>query len=68
MTMGVSGYKFKKDLKASIGKPLRYIETSMFGNEFKPNGKNIVVGPCAYTARNWFASVTCKNGIIIKVE
>lgn len=28
-------YKTKKDLKAAIGQPLRFIETSAFGPEYK---------------------------------
>jgi hypothetical protein len=31
-------YPSKKELKANIGKPLRYIETSLFGPEYTPNG------------------------------
>lgn len=65
--MGVTGYKTKKQLKESVGKPLRYVETSMFGNEYKPDGENVVVGPDAYNARNWYATVTLKDGIIVKV-
>ena len=66
--LGAQGYKTKKDLKAAVGKPLRYVETSMFGAEFKPDGKNVLVGPCAYTARKWYAGVTCVNGLITKVD
>ena len=66
--MGVSGYKAKKDLKAAVGKPLNYVETSLFGAEYKPNGTFCVVGPCAYTDRKWFASVTMENGLIKKVS
>jgi len=68
MTMGVSGYKTKKELKAEIGKPLRYVETSAFGEEYKPTGSFCVVGPCAYTKRTWFATVTMKEGLIVKVS
>ncbi len=68
MTMGVQGYKFKKDLKAAIGQPLRVVETSFFGAEFNPNGQNTVVGPDAYTRRDWFATVTCVDGIITEVK
>jgi len=32
-------YPSKKAMKAAIGKPLEYIETSMFGEEYKDNGK-----------------------------
>ena len=36
--MTVNTYKSKKDLKASIGQPLRYEETSHFGDQYVPNG------------------------------
>ena len=65
--MGVYGYKYKKDLKAAVGKPLQYVETSYHGPEFNPNGKNLVVGPCAETKRDWYATVLCKDGIIVKI-
>ena len=64
--MGAS-YKTKKQLKENIGKPLRYVETSMFGVEYNPNGTFCVVGPSPYE-RKWFASVTMKNGIINRVS
>lgn len=65
--MGAS-YKAKKDLKAAIGKPLNYVETSLFGAEYKPNGKFCVVGPCPYTSRKWYAEVTMENGLIRSVK
>lgn len=63
-----ASYKTKKDLKAAIGKPLRFVETSMFGSEYKENGSFPVVGPCPYTNRKWYASVTMENGVIKKVS
>ena len=65
--LGADGYKTKKELKQYIGCPLRYIETSLFGLEFKPNGDNVIVGPSPYE-RKWYATVTCKDGIIVKVK
>ena len=62
-----ANYKHKKDLKASVGQPLDYVETSMFGPEFKRDGTFAVVGPSPYK-RKWFASVTMKDGLIAKVE
>lgn len=59
-------YKTKKDLRASVGKPLRYIETSLFGPEFEADGQNTVVGPSPLL-RKWYARVDCKNGLIVKV-
>ena len=61
-------YDTKKDLKASIGEELRFVETSIFGNEYKPTGRFAVVGPDPYTNRKWYAEVTMKAGKIIKVE
>lgn len=60
-------YKTKKDLKENIGKPLIFVETSMFGLEFKENGTFAVVGPDP-NHRKWYASVTMKDGIIEKVS
>lgn len=67
MTMAAAGYRTKKELKGSIGKRLGYRETSMFGNEFKPTGTNVLVGPSEYE-RKWFASVVTQDGIIVKVS
>ncbi|MFA6082652.1 MAG: hypothetical protein WC773_04590 [Patescibacteria group bacterium] len=66
--LGVIGYAKKKDLKAAVGKPLQFVETSLFGAEFKRDGSNIVVGPDAYHRRDWYAEVTCRNGVIVKVK
>lgn len=66
--LGVYGYNTKKELKAAVGQPLHYVETSMFGLEFRPNGTNTVVGPDAYYDRRWYATVTCKDGFIVKVS
>lgn len=60
-------YKFKKDLKASIGKELFYTETSIFGKEYQANGSFCVVGPSAYD-RKWYAKVTMKDNKIVKVS
>ena len=65
--MMVATYKHKKDLKAAVGKPLLYIETSIFGPEYKANGHFCVVGPEAYK-RKWYARVTMKDGLIAEVE
>lgn len=65
--MMVASYKTKKELKANIGKALRYVETSMFGPEYRDNGTFAVVGPGAYE-RKWYAQVTMRDGIIAKVK
>lgn len=60
-------YKTKKELKASVGKPLKYVETSIFGAEYRSNGTFCVVGPSP-TIRKWFAQVTMRDDRIAKVE
>ena len=60
-------YKTKKELKAAIGQELRYEETSMFGAEFKADGRFCVVGPSP-RERKWFAEVTMENGLIKSVK
>jgi hypothetical protein len=68
--MIVFNYASKKDLKASIGKPLRYIETSMFGPEYKDDG--ILTGAnrphITGKGREFFANVTMENGLIKGVK
>ena len=82
-------YPSKKAIAENIGKPLKYIETSFFGKEYNPNGKNLgcnrpfspeygdVNSRCfdglkkdgtRKKAREFFANVTCENGLIVKVE
>ena len=77
MTMLVHGYKSKKELAACVGQRLNYEETSLFGSEFKPDGKNTVAhrpllirDPKARkgAGREFFAVVHCSNGLITKVE
>jgi hypothetical protein len=64
--MGAS-YKTKKQLKESIGQSLRFVETSMFGEEYKADGSFCVVGPSPYE-RKWYATVTMKDGKIHSVK
>jgi hypothetical protein len=63
-----ANYETKKNLKLSIGQPLKYIETSTFTPEYTENGVMYVVGPDAYRSRKWYAQVTMKNGLIFKVK
>ena len=64
--MGAS-YPTKKAAKGAIGKAPRFVETSMFGKEYKGDGSYTVVGPCPYTNRKWYGTVTITNGLISKV-
>jgi hypothetical protein len=60
-------YPTKKALKESVGKALHYEETSMFGPEYRPDGKFAVVGPSP-RKRNWYAEITMENGFIARVR
>ena len=68
--MIVFNYESKKQLKENIGKPLRYIETSMFGAEYLPNG--MITGAnrphITHKGREFFATVTMENGLIKGVK
>lgn len=68
--MMIFNYPSKKVLKENIGKPLRYTETSIFGNEYVPNG--VIIGAnrphITRQGREFFAEVTLKDGLIIKVK
>lgn len=68
--MIVLNYASKKDLKASIGKPLRYIETSIFGPEYKDNGMLTGANRPHITGkgREFFANVMMENGLIKSVK
>jgi hypothetical protein len=63
-------YPSKKVLKESVGQPLRYIETSLFGPEYRPDG--ILTGAnrpnITGQGREFFANVTMQNGIIKGVK
>lgn len=63
-------YDSKKQLKESIGKPLRYIETSLFGPEYRPDG--ILAGAnrphITGRGREFFANVTMEKGLIKGVK
>jgi hypothetical protein len=69
--MLLMGYKSKKELKESIGKPLDYQETSMFGAEYKADGSFVGAHRPAITrlpGREFFAQVTMANGLIQAVK
>ena len=69
--MLILNYKSKKELKEQVGKTLDYTETSIFEPEYKSEG--IIVGSNRpYSTNNkgreFFAEVTLKNNLIIKVN
>jgi hypothetical protein len=70
-------YHSKKALKESIGKSLKYEETSFHGPEFKPNGdftgsnRPSLTGirtPKGGKAREFFARITMVDGKIASVK
>ena len=63
-------YPSKKELKTQIGKPLRYQETSLFGNEYTDNGTFVGANRPHYTGmgREFFAQITMSDGLIKAVK
>jgi hypothetical protein len=68
--MLVFNYESKKALKEAIGKPLRYIETSMFGAEYRDNGTLTGANRPHITGRGreFFANVVMADGLIKAVK
>jgi hypothetical protein len=68
--MIIFNYPSKKILKESVGKPLNYIETSLFGAEYRSNG--MMTGAnrphITHQGREFFANVTMKNNLIVSVK
>ncbi len=70
MTMLVTGYATKKELKAAIGTRLQYRETSMFGEEYRATGSFVVARRPHMLGggREFFAQVTMRDGLIAEVK
>ena len=69
--MLLTGYASKKELKQQIGQVLHYQETSMFGEEYKRNGKFTAAHRPLITGlkgREFFAQIEMVNGLISKVS
>ena len=68
--MIVFNYPSKKALKESIGNSLNFIETSVFGAEYLPDGKLVGANRPHITGigREFFAEVTMQDGKIFKVK
>ena len=69
MTM-IFNYPSKKELKTKIGQPLDYVETSVFGPEYTPNGVLVGCNRPHLTGhkREFFAQVTMRDGVIAEVK
>jgi len=63
-------YPSKKILKENIGNRLRYIETSIFGPEYRSNGTLTGANRPHITGKGkeFFANVTMQDDLIIKVK
>jgi len=68
--MIIFNYPSKKVLKENVGQELRFIETSMFGNEYVSSGTMTGANRPHITGqgREFFAQVTMINGLIAKVK
>jgi hypothetical protein len=68
--MIIFDYPSKKVLKEQIGNRLRYIETSMFGPEYRSNGTLTGANRPHITGKGkeFFANVTMQDDLIIKVK
>lgn len=68
--MIVFDYPSKKVLKENVGRPLRYIETSLFGPEYKENGMLTGANRPHITGqgKEFFANVTMRDGLIAGVK
>mgnify|MGYP001472570223 CR=1 FL=1 len=68
--MLVFNYANKKDLKQSVGQRLAYIETSIFGEEYRRDG--VLTGAnrphITGQGREFFANVTMRDGLIAAVK
>lgn len=65
----IADYPSKKACKEAKGKPLRYMETSLFGPEYKANGTFSVCNRPHITGvgKEWFGEVTMRDGKIERV-
>lgn len=63
-------YPSKKVLKENVGMRLKFIETSLFGNEYRDDGWLTVANRPHITGlgREFFAQVKMENGIIAGVK
>jgi len=68
--MLIFNYPSKKVLKEQIGQILRYTETSIFGEQYRPDGWLTGANRPHITGigREFFAEVLMENGKITKVK
>ena len=68
--MIIFNYPSKKVLKENVGQRLNFIETSLFGAEYVRTGTMVGANRPHITGqgREFFASVTMKDGLIMSVK
>ena len=68
--MLIFDYPSKKELATKVGEELNYIETSMFGSEYDPDGTLTGCNRPHITGhkREFFANVVMQDGKIVKVS
>ena len=68
--MLIFDYPSKKSLKALIGQPLKFQETSLFGPEYRPTGRLTGCNRPHITGhkREFYAVVQMLDGLIAKVD
>ena len=70
--MMIFNYESKKQMKECIGQPLRYTETSFFGEEYESDGSFVGCNrpslPEGTGTREFFANVTMEADVIKGVE
>jgi len=70
--MMIFNYESKKQMKECIGQPLKYTETSFFGEEYESDGSFVGCNrpslPEGTGTREFFANVTMEDGLIKEVE
>jgi len=68
--MLVFDYPSKKVMKECIGQRLKYRETSLFGEEYKSNGRLVGCNRHHITEhkREFYAEVRMENGVIAQVK
>ena len=68
--MLIFNYPSKNAMKLSIGETLRYIETSIFGEQYRADGWLIGANRPHITGkgREFFAQVLLEDGKIVKVK
>jgi len=66
----IANYPSKKSLKANVGGTLNYIETSIFGPQYRGDGTLTVCNRPHITGvgREWFGRVTMQDHKILRVE